>query len=119
MRATTPDGPLASSFPDRPGAGTGAPATQELARLLERAATLAPDDPVWRELSVEAGRVTGALATSGRLEPHLTVDVGDPPVVVARVLAVASRTSTGPLRCRAGWRRTGRPRWASTTTVGG
>jgi hypothetical protein len=59
--------------------------------LLDRASRLDLDDPSWADLTVAAAAVTAALARVHRLPPHLVVEPGESPVVVARGLAVASR----------------------------
>lgn len=65
-------------------------ASDDLAPLLAAAATLdLCDGNGGTRLRQQAHRVTSRLVAAGRLPDHLLVELDDPPVVVARTLAVA------------------------------
>jgi hypothetical protein len=64
-----------------------------LQRLLDAAGRLDLDDlRGWTALAVDASAVLEQLVIGGRISPALVVAPSDPPVVVARTIAAASRS---------------------------
>lgn len=89
----------------------------DLQALLDRASVLDPgaqsDAAEWAAVAEGAARTTRRLACYGALRGNLVVSVEDPPVVVGRLLAAASR----PARDLYAASSTGRSVWESNTTA--